>query len=126
MNSRLMLTVAAIYLGLVGMGLLLAPTFMVLDLPDTASSLLVAQLRAMSDVFIGVAVIDWLARDAEASKARDAIILGNTVGFGLSVLLGISVVLTGNDIVSWVYTGLSLFCLVGFVTVTRANMSVAT
>ena len=123
MKPKLTLTVAAIYLGLVGIGLLLAPTFMVFDLPDNASPLLIAQLRAMSDVFIGVAVVDWLARNAEASRALNAIILGNTVGFGMSVILGIGVVLAGNEVVSWVFTGLSLFCLVGFIVVGRANTS---
>lgn len=125
MKPKLILTVAAIYLGLVGIGLLIAPTFMVLDLPDSASPLLVGQLRAMSDVFIGIAVVDWLARNAEASKALNAIILGNTVGFGMSVILGISVALTGSELVSWGFTGLSLFCLVGFIVVGRANRSAA-
>jgi hypothetical protein len=123
MKLKLILTVAAIYLGLVGIGLLLAPTFMVLGLPDAASPILVAQLRAMSDVFIGVAVVDWLARNAEASRALNAIILGNTAGFGMSVILGIGVVLAGNEVVSWIFTGLSLFCLVGFIVVGRANTS---
>jgi uncharacterized membrane-anchored protein YitT (DUF2179 family) len=126
MKPKLVLTIAAIYLGLVGLGLLVAPTFMVLDLPDEASPLLVSQLRAMSDVFIGVAVIDWAARNAEASRALNAIFLGNIAGFGLSVLLGLGVSLTGGQVVSWVFTALSLVCAVGFIVVGRANMSAAT
>lgn len=125
MKPKLMLIVGAIYLGLVGIGLLLAPTYMVLDLPAEASPLLVAQLRAMSDVFIGVAVIDWAARNAEASKALTAIILGNIVGFGLSVILGTIVSLTGGQAVSWIFTAASLVCVVGFIVVGRANRSAA-
>lgn len=125
MKPKLVLTIAAIYLGLVGLGLLVAPTVIVLDLPAGASPLLIAQLRAMSDVFIGVAVVDWAARNAEASRALSAILLGNTVGFGLSVLLGLAVSVTGGQAVSWIYTAMSLFCAVGFIMAGRAAMSPA-
>lgn len=125
MKPKFLLTIAAIYLGLVGLGLLLAPRFAVMGLDAGASPLLIAQLRAMSDVFIGVVVLDWAARNAEASQARDAIFLGNAVGFGLSVILGIGVSLTGGQAVSWVFTAISFFCAVGFVVVGRANMSSA-
>lgn len=125
MTPKFMLTLAACYLGLVGLGLLLAPGFMVLGLPADPSPVLMAQLRAMSDVFLGVAVLDWAARSAEAGKALNAIFLGNTVGFSLSVALGLSVSLTGGFAVSWVFTALSLFCAIGFIVAPRANVSSA-
>jgi len=96
MRPKLILTIAAIYLGVVGLGLLLAPTYTVLGLDANVSSLVVAQLRAMSDTFIGIAVLNWTARNAEASKARDAIFLGNTVGFSMSAVLGTIVSMTGG------------------------------
>ena len=123
MKPKLVLTIAAIYLALVGLGLLLAPTVTVFGLDAGASPLLIVQLRAMSDTFIGIAVLNWAARNAEPSKARDAIFLGNSVGFGLSVILGTAVSLTGGQAVSWVFTALSLFCVIGFIVVGRANMS---
>lgn len=122
MKPKFILSFAAIYLALVGLGLLLAPTYTVLGLDAGTSPLIIAQLRAMSDTFLGIAVLNWAARNAEASKARDAIFLGNTVGFGLSVILGAMVSLTGGMVVSWVFTALSLFCVVGFIVVGRANM----
>jgi len=125
MKPKFILTFAGIYLALVGLGLLLAPTYTVMGLDAGTSPLVIAQLRAMSDVFLGIAVLNWAARNAEASKARDAIFLGNTVGFGLSVILGAVVSITGGLIVSWVFTALSLFCVVGFIVVGRANMSTA-
>ena len=121
MKPKLVLTIASIYLGLVGIGLLLAPTYMVFGLPDEASPLLISELRAMSDVFLGIAVLDWLARNAEASRALNAILLGNVVGFSLSVILGTNVALTGGLAISWFFTGLSLVCAVGFIVVGRAN-----
>jgi len=123
MKPKLILTIAAIYLGVVGLGLLLAPTYTVLGLDANVSSLVVAQLRAFSDTFIGIAVLNWAARNAEASKARDAIFLGNTVGFSMSAILGAIVSLTGGQAVSWFFTVLSFFCAIGFIVVGRANMS---
>ena len=123
MKTKLILTIAAMYLGLVGIGLLAAPNYTVFGLPNEASPLLIAELRAMSDVFIGVAVMDWAARNAETSRALDAIFLGNAVGFSLSVILGTVVALTGGLAVSWVFTGISLLCAVGFIIVGRANTS---
>jgi hypothetical protein len=123
MKPKLLLTISAIYLGLVGLGLLIAPTPMVLGLDANVSPLVIAQLRAMPDTFIGIAVLNWAARNAEASKARDAIFLGNAVGFSLSTILGTGVILTGNQVVSWVFTALSFFCAIGFIIVGRAHMS---
>jgi len=121
MTPRLLLTVAAIYLALVGLGLLLAPTVTVLGLDAATAPVVIAQLRAMSDVFIAVAVIDWVARNAEPSKARDAIFLGNAVGFSLSVVLGAGVSWIGGQVMSWIFTALSLCCAVGFIVVSRTH-----
>lgn len=126
MRPKSILAISAVYLGLVGLGLLLAPRTAVLGLDAGTSPLVIGQLRAMSDVFIGVAVINWAARNAEASRARDAIFLGNTVGFGLSTILGTALSVTGGQTVSWLFTAASLFCAVSFVVVGRANKSSTT
>jgi hypothetical protein len=123
MKPKFILTVAAIYLALVGLGLLLAPTTTVLGLDPGTPPLVVAQLRAFSDVFIGIAVLNWAARNSEPSKARDAIFLGNAVGFTMSAILGTLVGLAGGQVISWVFTALSLFCAVAFIVVGRANRS---
>ena len=125
MKPSLVLTIASVYLGFVGLALLLVPTSTVFGLPADPTPVLVAQLRAFSDVFLGVAVLNWLARNAEASKALNAIILGNAVGFGLSTILGAFVALTGGQVASWGFTAVSLFCAVGFIAIGRANMSSA-
>ena len=124
MKPKLLLTLAAIYGGLGGIGQLLIPT-QNYYLDANISTLSINLLRSTTSLLIGLAVVYWLARNAEASKALNAIILGNTAGFSLSVILGFSVALTGSEVVSWVFTGLSLFCLVGFIVVGRANMSAA-
>jgi hypothetical protein len=123
MKPKFILTFSSVYLALVGLGLLFAPTDTVLGLENGGSPLLISQLRAMSDVFFGVAVLNWAARNAEASKARNAIFLGNIVGFSLSVLLGINVSIVGGQMVSFIYTALSLFCAIGFIVTSRTNWS---
>ena len=123
MKPKLILTVSAIYLGLVGLALLIVPKYTFLGLDTDVSSLVLAQLRAMSDTYIGIAILNWLARKADASKARDAIFIGNAVGFTLSVVLGVNISMVGGQLVSWIFTMLSLFCAVGFIVLCRTNMS---
>lgn len=82
MNLGVLLRIAAIYMGIVGLGLILAPrAFGRGALPADASTALIAFLRLWGSPLLGIAVLDWLARDAGPSKARDAIILGNMIGF---------------------------------------------
>ena len=111
MKPKLLLIVAAIYMALGGLAYLL--------LPNTP------ELHSMASTFMGIAVVDWFARNAEASKARDAIFLGNTVGFGLATILGVNVALEGGPAVSWAFVAANLLLTIGFFLVGRANMSSA-
>jgi hypothetical protein len=78
----ILLPIAAVYMALVGLGLIFAPqAFGVGAIPPDAPAALIAFLRLWGSPLLGIAVLDWMARDAEPSKARDAIILGNIVGF---------------------------------------------
>jgi hypothetical protein len=84
MTLRLVLTISAIYLAVVGLALLIAPLqFGVGAVPPDSPPELIALLRLLSGPFLGIAVLNWLARNAEASRTRDAIILANIVGFGV-------------------------------------------
>ncbi|HEX6439480.1 MAG TPA: hypothetical protein VF182_20360, partial [Candidatus Binatia bacterium] len=69
-------------MALVGLGLMFAPQrFGVGAAATDASAALVAYLRLFGSPFLGIAVLNWMARNAEPSTARNAIILGNMVGF---------------------------------------------
>ena len=52
-------------------------------------------IASLVGLFLGIAVLNWLARDAEPSPARNAIVLANIVGFGC---------VTANDVVG-VFSG---------------------
>ena len=83
MKLKPVLMAAAIYLGLVGLGMLFAPQYFGIGaVPPDASPELIAFLRIFAGPCIGIAVLNWMARNAEPSPARNAIVLANIVGFG--------------------------------------------
>ena len=80
---KLLLTLAAIYLGLIGLALMLVPQqFGIGAVPPDASPQLLALLRLLGGPMLGVAVLNWLAR-GNVSPAVIPVLAGNLVGFGL-------------------------------------------
>ena len=49
--------------------------------PVDASPELIHFLRIFGGPCVGIAALNWMARDAEPSSTRNAIVLGNMVGF---------------------------------------------
>lgn len=79
---RATLILSAIYLALVGIGLMIFPLqFGVGAVPEDASPQLIALLRLLGGPFLGIAVLNWLSRDSEPSALR-SVLLANLVGFG--------------------------------------------
>ena len=123
MKLSLVLTISAVYMALLGVGTLLAPAAMSFGVVDaTAMPALLALLRLPASSFFGIAVLNWMARNAEASKARDAIALANTVGFGLAGLLMIWGALSGPT-ATWLPAIVSLVLAGAFLWTGRASMS---
>ena len=78
MKLSVLLSIAAIYMALVSLGLIFAPqAFGVGAVPADASPALIAYLRLWGSPLLGIAVLNWKIRNAEPSSARDAVILGN-------------------------------------------------
>jgi hypothetical protein len=97
MKLKTVLTVSAIYLAVLGVGFMLVPLQIGIDaVPPDASPALIAYLRIFGGPILGVAVLNWLARNAEPSAARNAIILGNIVGFGCVTLMDVWGVFSGG------------------------------
>ena len=68
MRLRILLSIAAIYRALVALGLIFAPQrFGVGAVPPDASAALIAYLRLFGSPFLGIAVLNWMARNAEPS-----------------------------------------------------------
>jgi hypothetical protein len=82
MPLRILLSIAAVYMPLVGLGFIFAPQPIGIGaVPADTSDALIAYLRLFGSPFLGIAVINWTARNVGLSTARNAIILGNIVGF---------------------------------------------
>jgi hypothetical protein len=83
MTLKLVLTISAPYLAIVGLALMFVPLqFGIGAVPLNPPSELIALLRLLGGPFLGIAVLNWLARDFQPSQALRAIVLANIVGFG--------------------------------------------
>jgi hypothetical protein len=123
MKPNVLLTIAAIYLALLGLGFLLVPDTMVFGaLGASAPVLLVATLRAYGGTFLGIATLNWMARNADASPARNAIFLGNTVGFSLATITAVLGLVSGAPSMGWLFAIINGLIVVAFIVVGRANM----
>lgn len=97
MKPKLIFSIAAVYMALVGLGMMFVPRhFGVGAVPSDAAPALIAFLRIFGGPCLGIAVLDWLSRDAEPSRTRDAVVLGNIVGFGAVAAMDVWGVFSGE------------------------------
>ena len=124
MKLKTVLTVSAIYLAVLGVGFMLVPLQIGIDaVPPDATPALIAYLRIFGGPVLGVAVLNWLARKAEPSAARNAIILGNIVGFGCVTLMDVWGVFSGGARpVAKLFLVIHLLMTIAFVVAGRAAM----
>ena len=77
------LVLSALYLAAIGLALMLFPLqFGVGAVPADAPGELIALLRLLGGPFLGIAVLNWLARDAAPASGLRAVLVANLVGFG--------------------------------------------
>ena len=127
MRLNILFVISAIYLALVGLGFLFAPTALMFGtVGPEASAALIANLRGPASTFIAIALLNWLARNAEASKTRDAIVLANIVGFALAGVSDVLAVVSGAPSIELVPAIINLVIVVAFFWLGRASMSAAT
>lgn len=124
MKLKVMLIIAAIYMGLVGVGQLLAPVAMSAGVvPADASSGLTAYLRHFSALMIAIAVMDWMARNAEASTARNAIVVANIIFLGGAAVLDLLAVFSGAGFTGLVPASINLVLACAVLWASRTSMS---
>lgn len=84
--------IAAGYLAAIGLALLIVPAQFGVDaVPDDPSPELLALLRLLGGPLLGIAVLNWMSRNADPLVVRNTVILADLVGFA---------VVAGNDVVS--------------------------
>ena len=82
MKLKPLLTASALYLGILGVGFMLVPQRAGIGaVPVDPAPALLAYLRIFGGPMVGIAVLNWLARNAEPSSALNAIVIANAVGF---------------------------------------------
>ena len=97
MKLKPVLIASAIYLALVGLGVLFAPRYFGIGaVPPDAPPALIAFLRIFAGPCLGIAALNWMARDAEPSPARDDIVRANIIGFGCVAATDVWGVLSGD------------------------------
>ena len=121
---KAVLTLSAIYLAVLGVGFMFVPRETGIGaVPADASPALIAYLRIFGGPFLGIAVLNWMARDAEPSAARNAIVLANIVGFGCVAAMDVWGVFSGDARqVAKVFLVVHLLMTVAFVVAGRASM----
>ena len=91
-----LLVSAAIYLAAIGLALIFVPVqFGVEAVPEDASTELIALLRLLGGPLLGIAVLNFMSRNAEPASIRSTVLLANVIGFAA---------VTANDMWS-VFTG---------------------
>ncbi|MBZ4190265.1 hypothetical protein K7B07_15235 [Niabella sp. 3A5MI-3] len=107
-------------MGLSGLGFIMIPQiFGTGAVPPDPSPELLTYLRVFGSPLLGIAVLDWMARNEPSSSARNAIIIGNIVGFGTIALLDIWGLLHEARPATWVFVVIHLFFTLSFIVIGR-------
>jgi hypothetical protein len=123
MKLKLVLTVSSIYLLGAGFAFMFAPRQVgVGAVPTDASPALIAYLRLFGGPLVGIGVLNWMARNAESSSARNAIVVANIVGFGCAAAMDVWGVFGGDARpIAKVFLLIHLALAVAFVAVWRGS-----
>src|SRR3972149_6087062 len=129
MKLNVMFVIAAIVLILLSLLSLLAPVAPAAFGAFDAAQYFSIMVGAVAWLSLGV--IAWLVRNAEASKTRDALVLGYTLLFAVWAIIsligqfGTFGALPGHN-ASWVIALIQALIAVGFLIAGRASMSAQT
>lgn len=111
MRPHLLFTLASLYLGLIGLGMLLVPQYFGIGaVPADATPALMAFLRIFGGPCLGIAVLNWCMRTAPPSPVQQAVLLANAVGFGVTAAADVWGVFHGARAIAKIF----LFIHIGF------------
>ena len=128
MKLKMLLTVYAVLMAGPGAAYLVAPSgLMSLIGVQPLDYVEILLMRTIGALAIGVGVMCWTARTAEASKARDALILGLTVISGIFAVVAVLVAIDGRMVggpwAMWTQAVFWVLFTVLFIVVGRRAMS---
>lgn len=124
MKLNVMFIIAAIYGLVVGLPSIVAPEAMMsmggLQFPSN----MLMPLRFLGVAELGLGLIAWFVRNAEASKTRDGVVLGFTLYFALHALTSLYGQFTDTSMsMHWVMATLQGLIAIGFFMAGRSDMT---
>jgi hypothetical protein len=120
MKLGVVLTLSAIYMAAIGLITLFAPHVLTFGAVDaSASAEILFSLRIPASMALGIAVLNWMSRNAEASVARKAVVTANVTGFALATVLGIWGGLSGAPAAAWAFVVVDALFMTGFLVTGR-------
>ncbi|HEX2217184.1 MAG TPA: hypothetical protein VHG35_00150 [Gemmatimonadales bacterium] len=124
MKLKPVMVASAIYLGLIGLGVMFVPRYFGIGaVPPNPPPALIAFLRIFGGPCLGIAVLNWMARNAEPSPARRAIVLANIVGFGCVTAVDVWGVFSGDARrIATAFLVVHFLFTLAFVVAARASM----
>ena len=126
MKLNVMFIIAAIYGLVVGLPSIVAPEAMasMAHQEFPASTLMVFRFLGCAE--LGLGLIAFLVRNAEASKTRDGVVLGFTIYFALHALTSLYGQFTDTSMsMHWVMATIQGLIAIGFFVAGRASMAKA-
>jgi hypothetical protein len=127
MRLKILLSFTATYMAVLGLGFIFAPLAIGRGaVPADAPAALIAYLRVFGGTFLGIAVLNWTARNAEPSTARTSIILGNIVGFSVGPILDVWGLFHGARQLAVVFLVIHLLIALAFIWAWRESLRVST
>ncbi len=122
---KILLTIQTVWMLVLGVPHLVVPSALAgLMGQGPVDSLDIVGMRSYGVMLIGVGVMCWAGRRAEASKARDALILGLTVINGLYAVVAVLPVRAGRgSLLVWADTALFALFTVLFIVAVATGKS---
>ncbi len=124
MKPNVIFIIAAVYGLVVGLPSIIAPQAMAsMAIPEPPISMQM-MIRFLGVAELGLGLIAWLVRNAEASKTRDNVMLGFTIYFALHALTSLYGQFTDTSVsMHWVMATIQGLIAIGFFTSARSHMS---
>ncbi len=124
MNLKNLFIVSAVLSGLMGLGLLLAPVALLTARTGAAPDELTADVAAEFGVgLLAAAVISWMAREADDSPARNAIVTGLSLLYVLLPLGTLASIAKGlESAAGWVLVIIMGLLAAGFILIGKPRL----
>ncbi len=112
---KLLMIINAIFALLFGLGFLLAPESLLSAYGATTDAELLQMARFFGSAMLGYGLLTWLARNAQESEARQAIILSLILTFAVGFVVALQGQLSGVvNTLGWFTVVLYLFFVLGY------------